>query len=57
MELINFVYTYPMNNLKPLKTAKDGLFSQNISMEKSIILLENTTMMDSTNSLSTIRAK
>jgi hypothetical protein len=44
-----------MNNLKPLKTTKDGLFSQNIPIKKSIIMLENTMMMDSTISLSTVR--
>ena len=44
-----------MSNLKPLKTEKDGLFSQNISLKKSIIMTENTMMMDSTISLSTIR--
>ncbi len=44
-----------MNNLKSLKTTKDGLFSQNIPIKKSIIMLENKMIMNSTISLSTIR--
>jgi len=44
-----------MNNLKPLKTEKDGLFSQNIPIKRSVILTENILFMDLNISTSTIR--
>jgi hypothetical protein len=44
-----------MNNLKPLKTEKDGLFSQNIPMKRSVIITENVLFLDLNMSTSTIR--